>query len=100
MAYCATGSNWAIRQLLHFAVSDINDDVRRVALHFPGLYSPSKSKARTPHCPLLAESYNPHVRYGAALALGISCAGTGYLVSESTIGMSHFLILIRCIRKR
>ncbi len=26
---------------------------------------------------LLAESYNPHVRYGACLALGISCAGTG-----------------------
>ena len=26
---------------------------------------------------LLAESYNPHVRYGATLALGISCAGTG-----------------------
>lgn len=37
---------------------------------------------RTPEqCPsvvsLLSESYNPHVRYGAALALGISCAGTG-----------------------
>jgi len=26
---------------------------------------------------LLSGSYNPHVRYGAALALGISCAGTG-----------------------
>jgi len=26
---------------------------------------------------LLAESYNPHVRYGAALALGIACAGSG-----------------------
>lgn len=26
---------------------------------------------------LLSESYNPHVRYGACLALGISCAGTG-----------------------
>lgn len=26
---------------------------------------------------LLSESYNPHVRYGAALAIGISCAGTG-----------------------
>merc|ERR1711879_10485 len=37
---------------------------------------------KTPdHCPgvvqLLSESYNPHVRYGAAMALGIACAGTG-----------------------
>ena len=27
---------------------------------------------------LLSESYNPHVRYGAAMALGISCSGTGH----------------------
>ena len=26
---------------------------------------------------LLSESYNPHVRCGAAMALGIACAGTG-----------------------
>ncbi|KAI9517328.1 26S proteasome non-ATPase regulatory subunit 1, partial [Dissostichus eleginoides] len=40
------------------------------------------SDHRTPEqCPsvvsLLSESYNPHVRCGAAMALGICCAGTG-----------------------
>ena len=42
---------------------------------------------RTPEqCPsvvsLLSESYNPHVRYGAAMALGIACSGTGLKVSR------------------
>lgn len=77
MAYCGTGSNQAIRKLLHVAVSDVNDDVRRAAVTGLGFLL-----FRTPEqCPsvvsLLAESYNPHVRYGAAMALGIACAGTG-----------------------
>lgn len=77
MAYCGTGSNAAIRKLLHVAVSDVNDDVRRAAVTGLGFLL-----FRTPEqCPqvvsLLAESYNPHVRYGAAMALGIACAGTG-----------------------
>ncbi|CAF1532294.1 unnamed protein product, partial [Rotaria sordida] len=29
MAYCGTGNNAAVRKLLHVAVSDVNDDVRR-----------------------------------------------------------------------
>ncbi|XP_078736273.1 26S proteasome non-ATPase regulatory subunit 1 [Lampetra fluviatilis] len=77
MAYCGSGSNKAIRRLLHVAVSDVNDDVRRAAVESIGFIL-----FRTPEqCPsvvsLLSESYNPHVRYGAALALGICCAGTG-----------------------
>ena len=77
MAYCGTGNNTAIRKLLHVAVSDVNDDVRRAAVTSLGFLL-----FRTPEqCPsvvsLLSESYNPHVRYGAAMALGIACAGTG-----------------------
>ncbi|XP_037945332.1 26S proteasome non-ATPase regulatory subunit 1 isoform X2 [Teleopsis dalmanni] len=77
MAYNGTGSNKAIRKLLHVAVSDVNDDVRRAAVTAIGFIL-----FRTPEqCPsvvsLLAESYNPHVRYGAAMALGIACGGTG-----------------------
>ncbi|XP_030349353.1 26S proteasome non-ATPase regulatory subunit 1 isoform X3 [Strigops habroptila] len=77
MAYCGSGNNKAIRRLLHVAVSDVNDDVRRAAVESLGFIL-----FRTPEqCPsvvsLLSESYNPHVRYGAAMALGICCAGTG-----------------------
>jgi len=76
-AYACTGSNAALRRLLHVAVSDVADDVRRAAVIAIGFVL-----AGTPaQCPrvvkLLAESYNPHVRYGSAFAVGISCAGSG-----------------------
>ncbi|KAL7274550.1 proteasome regulatory particle base subunit [Rhizina undulata] len=77
LAYCGTGSNKAIRQLLHVAVSDVNDDVRRVAVMSIGFILFKKPSAVPRMVELLSESYNPHVRYGASLALGISCAGTG-----------------------
>ncbi|KAJ3616975.1 hypothetical protein Zmor_008899, partial [Zophobas morio] len=77
MSYVGTGNKKAILRLLHYAVSDVSDDVRRTAVSSLGFLL-----FRTPEqCPslvsLLAESYNPHVRYGAAMALGVSCAGTG-----------------------
>ncbi|KAJ1735867.1 proteasome regulatory particle base subunit [Coemansia biformis] len=77
MAYCGTGDNGAIRRLLHLAVSDVKDDVRRAAvtsLGFVLLRSPEQVPRMVE---LLSESFNPHVRVGAALALGIACAGTG-----------------------
>ena len=77
MAYCGTGSNKAVRKLLHVAVSDVSDDVRRVAVLSLGFILFRKYHSVPRMVELLSESYNPHVRYGAAMALGISCAGTG-----------------------
>ncbi|KAK9900186.1 26S proteasome regulatory complex, non-ATPase subcomplex, Rpn2/Psmd1 subunit [Cystobasidium minutum MCA 4210] len=77
MAYAGTGANSAIRRLLHVAVSDVNDDVRRAAVTSLGFIL-FRSPAQVPRVvQLLSESYNPHVRYGATIALSISCAGTG-----------------------
>ena len=89
-------------RLLHVGVSDVNDDVRRAAItalgfllfrYVASLFSPvvlrftchfSPSFSTPEQCPsvvsLLCESFNPHVRFGAVMALGIACAGTGLKV--------------------
>ncbi|KAK5170052.1 hypothetical protein LTR04_004870 [Oleoguttula sp. CCFEE 6159] len=77
LAYCGTGSNKAVRKLLHIAVSDVSDDVRRIAVMSLGFVLFRKPGSVPRMVELLAESYNPHVRYGATMALGIACAGTG-----------------------
>lgn len=83
MAYGGTENNSAIRRLLKIAVSDTSDDVRRVAVMSLGFVL-LRNPAQVPRIvQLLSESYNPHVRYGAALALGIACAGTGMPVIGS-----------------
>jgi len=77
LAYAGTSNNNAIRKLLHIAVSDTSDDVRRAAvtaLAFLLFKNPTQMPRLVQ---LLSESYNPHVRCGATLALGLSCAGTG-----------------------
>ncbi|GAA5821812.1 hypothetical protein JCM3770_002901 [Rhodotorula araucariae] len=77
LAYAGTGNNQAIRKVLHVAVSDVNDDVRRAAVTALGFLL-FRTPAQVPRIvQLLSESYNPHVRYGSALALGVACAGTG-----------------------
>ncbi|GFY81595.1 26S proteasome regulatory complex, non-ATPase subcomplex, Rpn2/Psmd1 subunit [Actinidia rufa] len=77
LAYRGTANNKAIRQLLHFAVSDVSDNVRRTVVLALGFVLYSEPEQTPCIVSLLSESYNPHVRYGAALAVGISCAGTG-----------------------
>ena len=78
LAYCGTGNNLAIKKLLHVASTDPNDDVRRVAVLSLGFVLFRDHKAVPRIIELLSESYNPNVRFGAALALGIACAGSGY----------------------
>jgi len=77
MAYAGTGNNKAMRKLLHVAVSDVNDDVRRAAVQSLGFLLFRTPEQVPSVVSLLSESYNPHVRCGAAMALGIACAGTG-----------------------
>ena len=75
MAYAGTTNNSAIRRLLHVAVSDVNDDVRRTAVMALGFVM-FRSPEEVPQLvALLSESYNPHVRYGSCMAVGIACAG-------------------------
>ncbi|CUA76623.1 26S proteasome regulatory subunit rpn2 [Schizosaccharomyces pombe 972h-] [Rhizoctonia solani] len=77
LAYAGTGDSRAVRKLLHVAVSDTSDDVRRAAVTALAFLL-FKSPTQVPRIvQLLSESYNPHVRCGATLALGLACAGTG-----------------------
>lgn len=74
LAYIATSDSYAIRKLLRIAVSDVNNDVRRAAVINLGLICLDEPTKVPELISLLAESYNPNVRYGACIALGI--AGT------------------------
>ncbi len=75
MAYAGTGNNKANQRLLHIAVSDVKDEVRMAAVTNIGFVS-FRTPEQVPRlvC-LLAKSFNPLVRYGAAIAVGIACAG-------------------------
>lgn len=76
-AYAGTSNNSAVKKLLHYAVSDVSDDVKRAALTNLGFLLLRKPKTVPESVKHLAESYNPHLRYGSAMAVGIGCAGTG-----------------------
>ena len=76
MGYCGTADNESIRKLLHVAVSDVSDDVRRAAVTCLGFLLFRTPEVVPKLVALLAESFNPHVRVGACMAVGIACAGT------------------------
>jgi len=75
-AYACSADKGAIDKLLHLAVSDANDDVRRAAAVGLGFVLDQRPEELLKVIELLLASYNPHVRYGAAMALGVGLAGT------------------------
>lgn len=75
LAYAGTGNNEAIKKLLHYAVSDPSDEVRRASVLGLGFLLIRDYTSAPQIVELLAQSHNPHVRYGTAMALGISCGG-------------------------
>jgi len=77
LAYCGSAHNGAVRKLLHVAVSDVSDDVRRGAVTCLGLVLCNVPEQVPRLVSLLSESYNPFVRCGACMAVGIACASTG-----------------------
>lgn len=45
---------------------------------------------------MLSEHFNGHVRYGAAMALGIACSGSGYKVNSSVLYIIKFRRQLHC----
>lgn len=77
LAHAGTGNNKSVKKLLHIAVSDSDDDVRRAAVTALGFVLIREYTTVPRIVELLSESHNAHVRCGTAFALGISCAGRG-----------------------
>jgi len=99
MAYCGSGNTAMLQKLIKFSVSDVSDDVRRAALiniGFLEIRTPDILFENLKVLELLSESYNSHVRYGAAMAIGIACAGSGkvkpYKVIEPLFSDPHYLV--------
>lgn len=75
MAYIGTSNQKSIRDLLHQASSDHIDDVKRAAVINLGFVMLNNLDKLPKIISLLVGSYNPHVRFGAAMALGIASHG-------------------------
>ena len=99
MAYCGSGNTAMLQKLIKFSVSDVSDDVRRAALiniGFLEIRTPDILFENLKVLSLLSESYNSHVRFGATMAIGIACAGTGkvkpYKVIEPLFTDPNYLV--------
>uniref|UniRef100_A0A158P7U3 26S proteasome non-ATPase regulatory subunit 1 n=1 Tax=Angiostrongylus cantonensis TaxID=6313 RepID=A0A158P7U3_ANGCA len=78
MAYVGSGRANVVSRLLEKVATDPNSDVKRFAVMGIGFLLSNSPSICKDYVGMLVEHFNSHVRYGAAMALGIACAGTGY----------------------
>ena len=75
MAFAGTSSNDALKRLYHLAIGDSNEEVRRAACISMGFVLLNEPEKLPDVIKLLSQNFNPHIRYGCALAIGICCSG-------------------------
>ncbi|VDM61464.1 unnamed protein product [Angiostrongylus costaricensis] len=78
MAYVGSGRANVVSRLLEKVATDPNNDVKRFAVMGIGFLLSNSPSICKDYVGMLVEHFNSHIRYGAAMALGIACAGTGY----------------------
>ncbi|KAL0232686.1 hypothetical protein GEMRC1_011433 [Eukaryota sp. GEM-RC1] len=76
LAFAGSGNPGALKKLLSIASTDTSDDVKRSSVIMIGLVMASSPTDVVKLVSVSSRSHNPHLRYGAALALAVSCAGT------------------------
>ena len=76
MAYLGTANQNAVSKLLQVTMTERNEDVKRAAVSCIGFVLNKRLDDLCRTLLLLIDSYNPHVRYGCAMALGIAGVGS------------------------